>query len=89
MDIAKVFNIFEVVLWIAIGLSFFVISFKNRNISRASCLILSIAFIAFGLSDYVEIQTGAWWQPWWLLVWKAVCIMVFAITFGFFLKRKK
>ena len=28
----------------------------------------------FGLSDIVEIQTGAWWQPWWLLVWKGACI---------------
>ncbi len=34
-------------------------------------------FIAFGISDFVEIHTGAWWRPWWLLGWKAACLLAF------------
>jgi hypothetical protein len=23
----------------------------------------------------VEARTGAWWEPWWLFVWKALCVV--------------
>jgi hypothetical protein len=31
--------------------------------------------VPFGLSDLVESQTGAWWTPWWLFAWKALCVL--------------
>jgi hypothetical protein len=37
---------------------------------------MAIILILFGISDFVEMVSGAWWQPWWLLVWKALCIGV-------------
>jgi len=36
----------------------------------------AVAFLAFAGTDLVEMQTGAWWRPWWLLVWKAACVGV-------------
>ena len=37
---------------------------------------LAVAVMLFGVSDLVEIWSGAWWRPWWLLVWKAACLAV-------------
>lgn len=44
---------------------------------RSLCGLLASAFLAFGLSDIIESQTGAWWRPWWLLVLKGGCICAF------------
>ena len=37
--------------------------------------VLAAALVMFGLSDIVEVKTGAWYRPWWLLVWKGVCLV--------------
>ena len=68
-------NALEVALWSLIALAFFIAAFRHPQ-SRKSLLIASLAFLLFGLSDLVEIYTGAWWSPWWLLVWKALCLIV-------------
>jgi len=39
-------------------------------------------FILFGFSDGVEVQTGGWWKPWWLLLWKGFCVFGLAIWAG-------
>ncbi|MFP4103756.1 sensor histidine kinase [Coleofasciculus sp.] len=41
---------------------------------RYQALMAFITFFFFGLSDIIEVQTGAWWRPWWLLVWKSLCV---------------
>ncbi|MCA8992114.1 MAG: hypothetical protein KDA88_09055 [Planctomycetaceae bacterium] len=40
--------------------------------------ILAIAFLLFSVSDVIEIQTGAWWKPIWLMLLKGSCIAIFA-----------
>ena len=40
------------------------------------CACLGVSLIAFGVSDIVEVQTGAWWRPWWLFAWKATCLVL-------------
>ena len=40
-----------------------------------------MSFFAFGISDFVEIHTGAWYRPWWLLAWKATCVAGFPVVF--------
>ena len=42
-------------------------------------MIAAVTFCAFGVSDIVEVETGAWWRPWWLLVWKGLCIVVLLV----------
>lgn len=44
-------------------------------------LAMTVAFWVFAISEVVETQTGAWWKPWWLAVWKGVCIAVL-VTLG-------
>ncbi|HTL29698.1 MAG TPA: hypothetical protein VL282_10770, partial [Tepidisphaeraceae bacterium] len=68
-------NYLEACLWIAIGAGFAIAAFTKGP--RGRCLIASVAFLLFGVSDYVEAHTGAWWRPWWLLLWKGGCLLMF------------
>lgn len=78
MQIHTWFNYGEALLWI--GISFFLILriFRKNMPHRSLYAVLIIGFFAFGVSDLVEVQSGAWWQPWWLLLWKALCVAVLA-----------
>ena len=71
-------NYVEARLWITIAVLFAILSTRRRGAVRSRCAIAAVAFLLFGLSDVVEAQTGAWWRPWWLLVWKATCVLAFA-----------
>jgi hypothetical protein len=55
-------NYFECCLWFAIGIGFAIGAL--RRAARLNCLLASAAFLLFGVSDYVEAHTGAWWRPW-------------------------
>ncbi len=72
-------NRIEAGLWIIIGAAFLVAAIRRQN-QRRGLLILAFAFVAFGISDLVEIRYGQWWDPWWLLAWKGVCVLVFLIA---------
>jgi hypothetical protein len=45
-----------------------------RRRGMAMGLAIAAVLAAFGASDVVEMRTGAWWRPWWLLVWKGTCL---------------
>jgi len=78
----KTANYVEAVLWLAIGLAFGARALLKRNGWRTECGIAALAFVLFGVSDIVEATTGAWWRPWWLLIWKAACLCVFLRLFA-------
>ena len=66
----SLFNQIEAALW-------FVLAFVTWGIWGTSSIRarwLSVALVAFAASDLVEVKTGAWWNPWWLLVCKGGCI---------------
>ena len=71
-------NYAEAVLWVAIGA--YVVFRARRRKGRIAPLdwVLTVALFAFGGSDVVEVHTGAWWRPWWLLVWKGGCLLAVA-----------
>ena len=73
-DAFRIINYAEAGVWAAIGLGFAVQSFR-RGAARLTCLITAVVLLAFGGSDVVETRTGAWWHPWWLLAWKAACVI--------------
>ena len=60
-----VFNFLEAILWLTVAAGFALVFYRQR---RDSDLMLAagLLFFAFGISDFVEIQTGAWYRPWWL-----------------------
>ena len=81
MTTANIFNSFEIALWSTIGVALLITSRKAPIKLKKLARLSACAFLAFAISDYIEIQTGAWWKPWWLLCLKAACIGVFLVTF--------
>ena len=71
-------NAIEAVLWLLIAAILLVAGFRSPA-SRYRCWLIAAVLIAFGISDVVEIRTGAWWRPWWLLAWKGSCIVTFIL----------
>ena len=61
---------------------------KKRS-TKAYGILLAIILILFGISDFVEMATGAWWQPWWLLAWKGLCVAVGIILIIFIFNERK
>ena len=75
------FNIAECILWIIISIILLVKSTRDARDLRRILHILSVSFFLFGISDYIEAHTGAWWTPIWLLFLKGGCIIVFILGF--------
>ena len=69
-------NYIEGVFWMTIGIGLGVAGRKTNPAYKNLALIACAFFIAFGISDLVEAQTGAWWRPLWLLAWKGLCLVV-------------
>ena len=67
-----VFNFYESFFWCILAFGFLIKTIKSR---RPLFLLIGIALLLFGVSDIVEMWSGAWWKPWWLLVWKAGCVI--------------
>ena len=80
MSASEIVNWGEVFLWPAFGLLclFFAFRGKGAPLSNKRLWTLAPAFFVFGASDYIELRTGAWWDPPWLLAMKAACLVVFA-----------
>ncbi len=78
-DFAATFNLCEGILWLGIA---GVIAWRHwRSPPHPGiCRLLPPAFIVFGISDFIETRTGSFWNPWWLLVMKVSCGMVFCIV---------
>jgi hypothetical protein len=75
MNFHQTVNTLEAILWTAIGAAFFWQAIRAKEAS-ARCWLACAAFLVFGISDLIEINTGAWWRPWWLFVMKAVCVLI-------------
>lgn len=76
-----IFNIGEAIFWMVIAV---VVAWQARTAAPAVRLIgyvLAVAFVAFAGTDIVESRTGAWYRPWWLLVYNAACLAVIAGCF--------
>ena len=88
MEADQIFNLCEGILWIIIAA---VLAFQiRRNPEYRDFLIVSsVAFFVFGLSDFIEMGTRAWYTPFWLLILKGGCILTFVLTLRGYLRRKK
>jgi hypothetical protein len=77
-------NYIEAVTWFCFAIGFALTAFKVSGEKRIHRWIATLTFFLFGLSDIVEVQTGAWWRPWWLFCWKASCVLSMVILFGWY-----
>jgi hypothetical protein len=75
MDPVDSFNIFEAGLWTTFALLKAVFGGRVRGMTPSLRILLSVSFLGFGISDLIELSTGAWWRPPGLLVYKGVCLL--------------
>ena len=85
----QISNYIEAGLWITIGIGFAIAARRHSGITRRDCLIAAIDFVLFGISDLVEATTGAWYRPPWLLIWKGLCVLVFAWLLINYIRRRR
>jgi hypothetical protein len=79
-DASAYFNYFEVGLWTFSAVLLGVHGLRRQGPVRRDCLIGAAALLAFAGSDWAEAKTGnTWWDPWWLLAWKAACVLTFLV----------
>jgi hypothetical protein len=81
MELARQGNLIEASVWFVIALALGAYAFSRGKSFRPTLWLLAITMAIFGISDLVEARTGAWWRPWWLFVWKALCVI--ALLAGF------
>ena len=81
-------NYIEAFLWFSFGMGFALNAGKTSGKIRNHRLITTLIFFLFGGSDIVEVQTGAWWGPWWLFVWEASCVVSMVILFWVYLRDR-
>jgi len=74
----QISNYIEAGLWTSMGIGFAIAALRQTALARKRCWIAAVTFVLFGISDLVESQTGAWYRPIWLLIWKGICVLVFA-----------
>ena len=79
MTYVDIINAIEVVLWPLLGFIVLARTYKSTPEWRKLGLIAGVVLILFGGSDAVELYTKAWWRPWWLLAWKATCIITLVV----------
>jgi hypothetical protein len=81
-------NYLEALIWFLFAIGFAVNAGKTSGTTRINRLITTLIFLLFGGSDIVEVQTGAWWSPWWLFVWKASCVLSMVILLWVYLRDR-
>jgi len=89
MDLERDGNLIEAGLWFFLALVLLVYALRQNRRIRATLVFLSLTLAVFGGSDLVEAQTGAWWKPWWLFVWKAVCVLLLFVGFTRYYRIKR
>src|SRR5260221_14422810 len=89
MDLERDGNLIEAGLWSLLGIVTFIHAFRREKKFQCTLLLLGATLVVFGGSDLVESQTGAWWRPWWLLLWKAACVLMLSFFFTRYFRLKK
>lgn len=81
----ELFNLVEGIWWIGLGVWLIFPRWSQQKYKTPLFVTLTL----FGVSDFVEMATGTWWQPWWLLVWKTLCIVLGIILIVLIIKERR
>ena len=82
------FNICEGILWIVVAIVLLAYAIALEKPKRLMAIVAGIAFISFGLTDFVETTTECWPPPWWLMLWKGVSGAGFVLPYVGYLKTE-
>ena len=87
----ETFNLYEAILWFVIAVVHFATAIfdKSKSLYKTNLYVSAALFFAFGISDIIEIQTGAWWRPIGLLLFKGACIVGLVFCFIKYLQIRK
>ena len=88
LEAGQAFNFFEGILCTLIGI-LFAWRAVRQNEYRGLQIGASVSFLLFGISDFIEMRTGAWYSPWSLFVLKAACVLSFLILLRVYMNTKK
>lgn len=88
MTIHATFNFWEGWFWIVLSVGTLATTITKQKRIGWFSVGLFVLLVLFGLSDFVEMRTGAWYKPWWLFVWKAFCVVGFVLMWFAYRKRK-
>lgn len=90
MDVGQYlfFNLLEGLLWCAIGAAFLLHAAAGKFRNRLA-LLVALAFFVFGLTDFIERETLAWWRPLWLLALKGACVLTFLLCYLQYRKNRR
>jgi hypothetical protein len=80
MGSVEIFNTVESVWWFALALLAAALGGRARGVTPSQRMALTVFLALFGLSDAIEVFTGAWWNPPALLVLKAICLCGLIVT---------
>lgn len=89
MDIERDGNLVEAGVWFVVAALVFWKALRAPVRVKRTLLWLGSTLAIFGASDIVESRTGAWWRPWWLLAWKAVCVIALLFLFVSYFRSNK
>lgn len=79
----------EAVLWLMLGIGVLLHAMLRRSKRPLWWrLALAATLLLFGFSDVIETRTGAWWRPWWMLLWKGGCLLAFVALYAARRKRE-
>jgi hypothetical protein len=73
-DLERTGNLIEAGFWVLFGTTIAIGASSRRRPMKHLGGMVGLISLLFGISDLVESRTGAWWRPWWLLVWKGLCV---------------
>lgn len=89
MSFPQLFNLIEGCWW---WLCAGVVFWKQRTWTgpnATTARILCVALIAFGISDFWEVNTGAWYHPWQLKTLNTICVVTFVYCGIQFLRERR
>ena len=89
MTIHAVFNFWEGWFWIGLGAGVLVASMVRQKRVGWFFVALGGVLVLFGFSDFVEMRTGAWYRPWWLLGWKSCCVVGMVVMWLIYRQRMR
>jgi succinate-acetate transporter protein len=91
MDAVARFNLFEAIVWFLMSLFFLLSAYRKKIVAgqKKIFVFLSVIFVIFGISDLIEMRTGHWSKPLWLLLLKIGCVIGIFIGIAIIYMRKK